>query len=52
VGRGYKNRRKCVRDRDDKTGKSGKTRKDEKGGKARGKESGVFQTPESLLRYL
>jgi hypothetical protein len=49
LGRGRKNKGKCVRNRDNETGK---TRKTERGGKAKRKESGVFQTPESLLRYL
>jgi hypothetical protein len=52
LGRDRKNKGKCARNRDDKTGKSGKTRKTERGGKTKRKESGVFQTPESLLRYL
>jgi hypothetical protein len=50
--RGRENAGKCARDRDNKTGKSGKTKETERRGKAKGKESGVFQTPESFLRYL
>jgi hypothetical protein len=41
-----------ARARGSKTGKSGKTRKAEERGKAKGKEPGVFQTTKSLLRYL
>jgi hypothetical protein len=52
LGRNRKNKGKRARNRDNKTGKSERTRETERGGTARGKESGVFQTPESLLRYL